>query len=378
MSSMDGTQREANSGVRLGFGFGTDRGLRRELNEDSFLAADPLFTVADGMGGHEAGEVASRECIEVLSNQRLLSGGSREATAADLQQALRQADARIRELTNARAGTTVSGVVLVEERGVPYWLVFNVGDSRTYRLSQGSFAQISVDHSEVQELVDGGFITAKEALVHPRRHVVTRALGTGSDTEADFWLVPVEEGDRILVCSDGLTGELEDEQIHRALSTLRHPQDAVDSLIQAALRSGGRDNVTVIVIDASNVSGSTGEETLNNPKLAGTDPDDTLPRIPVVMEDVLESIPVSVLDPGQGAQPDGDTTGAIPDAKPGENPAVNPGHTNPGGNIHEAPGNRVASAGGRHVAPQPPSHAPAVPAMAAHAGAAVFFNQGES
>lgn len=264
-------------GVTLSFGFGSDRGLRRELNEDAFLAADPIFAVADGMGGHEAGEVASRECISVLSQQAVLAAGSRSATAVDLQQALRQADARIREISHARAGTTVTGVAVVEERGVPYWLVFNVGDSRTYRLSQGSFGQVSVDHSEVQELVDGGFITPAEALVHPRRHVVTRALGTGTDTEADYWLIPVEDGDRILVCSDGLTGEVSDEGIHRALSTLEHPQDVVDSLIQAALRSGGRDNVTVVVVDAARVDG-TGPETLTQPSAPAEE--DTLPRLP--------------------------------------------------------------------------------------------------
>lgn len=297
----------ATTGVRLSFGFGTDRGLRRELNEDSFLAADPLFAVADGMGGHEAGEVASRECISTLSSHSVLTAGSRAATAAELHQVLREADGRIRELTNARAGTTLSGVVLVEERGVPYWLVFNVGDSRTYRLSQGSFEQVSVDHSEVQELVDGGYITPAEALTHPRRHVVTRALGTGSDTEADFWLVPVEEGDRILVCSDGLSGELSDEQIHRALSTLSHPQDAVDSLIQSALRSGGRDNITVVVVDASNVAGNAGDQTLNTAQLPQTNAEDTLPRLDPgephtpapepPREELLESIPESVRNP---------------------------------------------------------------------------------
>lgn len=276
-SAVDAGERaRAVSGLRLGVGFGTDRGLRRELNEDSFIATDPIFAVADGMGGHEAGEVASRECISVLGRQSVLAAGSRSATAVDLQQALRQADQRIRDVSNARAGTTVSGVVLVEERGVPYWLVFNVGDSRTYLLSQGSFGQVSVDHSEVQELVDAGFITAAEALVHPRRHVVTRALGTGSDTEADFWLIPVEEGDRVMVCSDGLTGEVSDDHIHRALSTLRHPQDAVDALIQSALRSGGRDNVTVVIVDASNVAGSPSETTRGS---HGSAAEDTLPRL---------------------------------------------------------------------------------------------------
>ncbi|GAA4656569.1 PP2C family protein-serine/threonine phosphatase [Arthrobacter cryoconiti] len=272
------------AGVGLSFGFGSDRGLRRELNEDSFLACDPIFAVADGMGGHEAGEVASRECISVLSRQPALIAGSRTATAADLATALRQADSRIREVSAARAGTTVTGVTLVEERGVPYWLVFNVGDSRTYRLSQGELAQVSVDHSEVQELVDGGYITPAEALVHPRRHVVTRALGTGNDTEADYWLVPVVEGDRMMVCSDGLTNEVTDDQIHRALSTLSHPQDAVDSLIQSALRSGGRDNVTVVVVDASNVRDGDNGQT-HSGRAGESTAEDTLPRIPRIPVD---------------------------------------------------------------------------------------------
>ncbi|WP_125609882.1 PP2C family protein-serine/threonine phosphatase [Specibacter cremeus] len=232
-------------------GHGTDRGLLREVNEDAHIAADPVFAVADGMGGHEAGEVASHECIAVLGRQPVLAAGNRNATTADLRRALQEADQRIRDVADARAGTTLSGAVLVEEDGIPYWLVFNVGDSRTYRLSRGVFEQISVDHSEVQEMVDAGYITAREALVHPRRNVVTRALGTGNDTEADYWLVPVEHGDRLLVCSDGLSGEVTDDHMHRTLTTVGNPQEAADSLIRAALHSGGRDNVTVIVVDAA-------------------------------------------------------------------------------------------------------------------------------
>ncbi|NYE96615.1 protein phosphatase [Psychromicrobium silvestre] len=277
-------------------GFQTDRGLRRELNEDSFLAIDPIFAVADGMGGHEAGEVASRECIRTLSESQALASGSRRAAAADIQTALLLADARIRELTDARAGTTVTGVVLVEEGDTPYWLVFNVGDSRTYRLSKGKFEQVSVDHSEVQEMVDAGYISRSEALVHPRRHVVTRALGTGDDIEADYWLIPVEDGDRYLICSDGLTGELSDDQIFRTISTLAQPQEAADSLVQAALRSGGRDNVTVIVVDATDV--------LQERELLTTAPRpeveaDTLPRgFPAVQEpiDVVSEVPVAAED----------------------------------------------------------------------------------
>lgn len=267
--------------ITLSWGCNTDRGLLRELNEDSFLAVDSIFVVADGMGGHEAGEVASRECIRTLS-ESVLASGSRSAGAIDVQQALAQADANIRELTNSRAGTTATGMMLVEDSGNPCWLVFNVGDSRTYRLSQGKFEQISVDHSEVQELVDAGHISADEALVHPRRHVVTRALGAGDDTEADYWLIPVGDGDRYLICSDGLTGELSDDQIAQVISTVAHPQDAVDSLVAAALRSGGRDNVTVLVVDARDVRDNSDVPAMEPRALAD---DDTLPRgLPVVTE----------------------------------------------------------------------------------------------
>ncbi|WP_416346408.1 PP2C family protein-serine/threonine phosphatase [Arthrobacter sp. MI7-26] len=237
-------------GFTLSYGYGTDRGLSRELNEDSLIAVDPVFAVADGMGGHEAGEIASALCVRTLGSMPQLAAGVRSATAVALQECILAADSQIRNATGGRAGTTLSGVVVAEQMGVLYWLVMNIGDSRTYRLSRGDFRQISVDHSEVQELVDAGSITREEATVHPRRHVVTRALGTGGENEADFWLLPVQEGDRILICSDGLTGELGDDHMFRILSTVEKPQEAVDALIQEALRSGGRDNVTAIVVDA--------------------------------------------------------------------------------------------------------------------------------
>ena len=282
-------------GLILTYGYGTDRGLRRELNEDSYIAADPVFAVADGMGGHEAGEIASGLCVRALAEIPQVTTGERNITAPLLQQYLVRADASIREATGARAGTTLTGAVVVEQMGMPYWLVLNIGDSRTYRLSQGRFEQISVDHSEVQELVDAGEITAQEATVHPRRHVVTRALGTGDETEADYWLLPIEEGDRVLVCSDGLTGELSDEDILRILSTVAAPQDAVDALIQAALRSGGRDNVTAIVVDARNVANDDGAGT-TAPRHTPADGDEvTLPR-PPASEAVTQPLPAPVED----------------------------------------------------------------------------------
>ena len=265
-------------GLSLSYGYGTDRGLRRELNEDSFIASDPVFAVADGMGGHEAGEVASGMCVRALAGMPQLATGERTATASVVQHFLASADESIRAATGSRAGTTLSGVVVVEQMGVPYWLVMNIGDSRTYRLSHGQFAQVSVDHSEVQELVDTGEITAEQAAVHPRRHVVTRALGTGDDTEADYWLLPIEEGDRVMVCSDGLNGELTDDRMLGILSAVEDPQEAVDALIQAALRSGGRDNITVIVVDARNVLNEAGVATTAPRTASAAEDGDTLPR----------------------------------------------------------------------------------------------------
>lgn len=248
MNSDETTSRDTD--LHAVFGYASDRGLRRELNEDSLIAADPVFAIADGMGGHEAGEVASSICVRTLGDSPIVGKHLPEFSAEQLEALLQEADHRIREATGGRAGTTLTGAVLVREGGSPYWLVFNVGDSRTYRLSHGVLEQITVDHSEVQELVDLGQITADEALVHPRRHVVTRALGTGNDSEADFWLIPVEPGDRLLICSDGLTGEVADGHILQILTSVTNPQDACAALVQAALRSGGRDNITVLVIDA--------------------------------------------------------------------------------------------------------------------------------
>jgi PPM family protein phosphatase len=289
-------------GLSLSYGYGTDRGLRRELNEDSFIASDPVFAVADGMGGHEAGEIASGMCVRALAAMPQLATGERSVTAAVLQQYLVRADSSIREATGARAGTTLTGAVVVEQMGMPYWLVLNIGDSRTYRLSQGEFSQVSVDHSEVQELVDAGEITPEQATVHPRRHVVTRALGTGDETEADYWLLPVEEGDRILVCSDGLNGELTDEHMFRILSTVGHPQDAVDALIQAALRNGGRDNVTVIVVDAKNVMNDGGIATTAPRSSAEAEDEVTLPRAQVVDARDSSARKEESEEPGDGRQ----------------------------------------------------------------------------
>ncbi|WP_102157734.1 PP2C family protein-serine/threonine phosphatase [Zhihengliuella halotolerans] len=261
--------------VTIKRGQATDRGLRRELNEDAFLATDSLFAVADGMGGHEAGEVASRVCVETLAEGYEQAGG--QLNAEQIQQLMRTADNAIRAAAAERAGTTLTGAAVVYQEGTPYWLVFNVGDSRTYRLAGGELEQVTVDHSEVQLMMDRGEISAKEAVWHPRRHVITRALGTGDDSRADFWLLPINHGDRLLICSDGLSGELRDETMKEIIDRFAEPQEAVDALVQAALRTGGRDNITVIVADA--VSGHIDDDMA-----------DTMPRPDVADEGETEPV----------------------------------------------------------------------------------------
>lgn len=256
-------------------GAATDVGRVRQLNEDSFVAATPVFLVADGMGGHEAGEIASAEAVATL---RSLIGRP-AVTPQDVYALVTEARERVVAIETSPgrdAGTTLSGVVLTVQDGTPYWLVLNVGDSRTYRLAAGELEQISVDHSEIQELLDTGGITPEQVAGHPMRHVVTRALGAGGYSDADFWLIPVGPQDRVLICSDGLTGELTDEEIAQVLLAEPHPQAAAERLVRAAVLKGGHDNVTAVVVDGQH----DGTDGSTIPRAGGDDePDeDTKPR----------------------------------------------------------------------------------------------------
>ncbi len=234
--------------VSVEHGAATHAGLRGRANEDAYLAAAPVFLVADGMGGHEAGARASSSVIGEF--QRFV--GADAVTTAEVQSALERARARVRALGSAgrAAGTTLTGVLLTRVGEARYWLTVNIGDSRTYRLAGGELEQISVDHSVVQELVDAGEMDAEAAARHARRNEITRAIGAGSAGEADFWMLPAEPGDRMLVCSDGLSTELDDARIARILADEAEPQDAATRLVHEALLHGGRDNVTVVVVDA--------------------------------------------------------------------------------------------------------------------------------
>ena len=233
----------------------SDTGRVRARNEDSVLAQSPVFVIADGMGGYRGGATASRIAVDTL--RQVLDQPALHAT--DIPEQLQAANAAIRrqatlEPASSAMGTTAVGLALLHEAGAEYWLAFNVGDSRVYRLHHGVLTQISVDHSYVQELVLAGFIEPDEARRHPERSIITRALGTSDGAEPDFWVFPAEPGERFLLCSDGLSGELDDATILELLDVPGDPQETAELLVRRANEAGGRDNISVIVVDVAGTS----------------------------------------------------------------------------------------------------------------------------
>ena len=234
----------------LTWGWATDTGRRRARNEDAVLADRTAFFVADGMGGHLAGDVASRT---VLAEVATLAGRV-EVTAEECAQVVRTAAVTIDEVAprgGRPAGTTLTGVLSTRSGGAPYWLVVNIGDSRTYLWRGGRLAQITVDHSAVREMVDAGEITAAEARTHPDRNVITRAVGGGMPPRADVWMVPRHPGDVLVACSDGVTGELDDDVVAALVRQAAHPGALARDLVVAAVEQGGRDNASAVVVALS-------------------------------------------------------------------------------------------------------------------------------
>jgi serine/threonine protein phosphatase PrpC len=233
------------------FGAATDTGMVRAINEDSVLAFGAIAAVADGMGGHAAGEVASQIAVERLSH---LAGEQEALKPDDLIGAIFEVNQEILAAVVANPdrdgmGTTLSGLGVVRVGGSDHWMVFNVGDSRVYRLSDGMLTRVTVDHSVVEELIASGALSAEEAKVHPQRNVVTRSLGTDPAPQADVWVFPPTPGERFLICSDGLPLEIDDDQIGAVLRSEPNAQRAADELVSAAVSAGGHDNVTVIIVD---------------------------------------------------------------------------------------------------------------------------------
>lgn len=231
--------------ARLSWGSRSDVGLVRGHNEDSFLVQDPVFAVCDGVGGHAAGEVASAIAVRTISQL-----APDTADDARLGAAVEEANSAIISAAQSGQGRdgmgcTASAVVIDGSR----MAVAHVGDSRVYLLSGGVLVRITHDHSYVEELVDAGEITADEARVHPSRSIITRALGSDPDMYADHFTLDVHAGDRIIICSDGLSSMVPDAKIESVAISCATPQAAADTLVSAALEGGGHDNVTVIVVD---------------------------------------------------------------------------------------------------------------------------------
>ena len=230
----------------------SDTGRVRPHNEDSVLAQPPLFVVADGMGGHEAGEVASAIAVETLRDH-----APRRPDAKALARAVKAAN---REVIRAARegygktgmGTTMTAAIVEGTRIV----IAHVGDSRAYLLHDGVLSPVSEDHSMVADMIRRGQLTEAEARYHPNRSVITRALGTDPNMIADTYEIDAEPGDRLLLCSDGLTGMLEDAAIAEMLGGPRDPATAARTLIDAANDAGGHDNISVIIVDIEGVGTS--------------------------------------------------------------------------------------------------------------------------
>lgn len=232
------------------FGSRTDVGCVRDHNEDSLVVAPPLYVVCDGMGGHAAGEVASEIAVDVVAAR-----APEHADAAALGQAVEEANLAVikaaREgVGRAGMGCTCTAAILEKERLV----LAQVGDSRAYLLHHGKLQQLTRDHSLVADLVEAGQITEAEARVHPQRSVITRALGSDPRTQPDLFEINVETGDRLLLCSDGLSTMLEDDQIEKTLADVSDPQRCAAQLVNEANGLGGYDNVTVIVVDVTGLA----------------------------------------------------------------------------------------------------------------------------
>lgn len=223
----------------------SDVGSVREHNEDSYLVRTPLFVVADGMGGHEAGEVASKIAVNTMEAR-----APKNLDVDALVDAVVAANKAVIKGSNDGTGKPGMGTTLT----AAYFsdndaLIAQVGDSRAYLLREGKIKRITKDHSLVADLIEQGRLTEEEARFHPQRSVITRALGSDANMKPDIYPLKIEKGDRILLCSDGLSSMISDSEIEELLSTYPVPADACDALIDGALRSGGMDNVTVIVID---------------------------------------------------------------------------------------------------------------------------------
>ena len=231
-------------------GSASDVGRVRTVNQDLPLERPNLFAVADGMGGHVGGEVAARVAVETLDQ-----AFERTQTVDGLREAFSEANAAVWHESQSNSdlrgmGTTLTAVALVNgPEGRDVLALANVGDSRAYVFSGGEMTQVTDDHSLAEERMRHGEITEQEAAVHPQRHILTRALGVSAEVDADMWELELGTGDRVLLCSDGLTNEVGSDEIAGILGEVDDPGEAAQQLVEAANEHGGADNITVVVVD---------------------------------------------------------------------------------------------------------------------------------
>lgn len=236
-------------GVSLRAGAATHPGRSRALNEDGWLAQSPVFVVADGMGGHAAGDEAS---AAVIRNFARLASVLGEIGPHEIQASIEASRTEIASLDVGEGrspGSTVVAATVVSQGDRAYWLIANVGDSRAYAFVDGMLEQLSRDHSVVQELIEAGQLAPEDVESHPERHVITRALGALANSPADYTLIPLTNGSRILLCSDGVSTEVPLDTMREVLASDQPAQLVAEELVNQAVMHGGHDNATAVVVD---------------------------------------------------------------------------------------------------------------------------------
>jgi PPM family protein phosphatase len=288
--------------MRVRVGAATDIGQVREGNEDSYLIVEPLYAVADGMGGHRGGEVASSLALETVHGMFERREGSLAEQVAEANRAVFDRSQNDRKVSGM--GTTLTAAQIDGNR---VHLV-HVGDSRAYLLHGGQLMQITEDHTLVHRMVLEGEISEEEAETHPHRSVLTRALGVDQNIQVDEGDLEVAPGDRLLLCTDGLTGMVPEGQIRKILLETPDPQEAVDNLVKGANRAGGIDNITAVILDFADDGGAPGASTLSGTRQRPTTERPGPPEAPPDRSDVTmvgvgvpESPPESSVAPSSRA-----------------------------------------------------------------------------
>jgi len=280
-------------------GYGTDTGRKRRRNEDAYVVEPPLFAIADGMGGAQAGELASSLAAGAVREDEAAAGSGERRVAELIQEANRRVYERSSQDAAASGMGTTMTVAFVGDANVAFG---HVGDSRAYLIRDGKLEQLTEDHSLVAELVRSGKLSPEEAETHPQRSVITRALGTDPDVDVDTFSIETAPGDLFMLCSDGLTSMVEDDVILQTIEKNRENlQTAAKALIRAANKGGGEDNITVVFFEIGEDVGEPLEETAQYPALTA-DGDGELDEDTLDEFDRVPALDTMVVPPGEAEQ----------------------------------------------------------------------------